>query len=73
MLIIVLVMWSLNFSLWAIDVRNLIVELRITLIANSDDSLKVRYGKSFAKQLPLYLVEDVLFSYMVRRLLYLFA
>lgn len=66
MLTIVLVMWSLNLGLWVIDVRNIIVELRTSFIESSQDNLDVRYGNSFSKQLPLYLVEDILFSYMVR-------
>lgn len=60
-------MWCMNFSLWIIDVRNVVVEMRMTLIERSEDSLSDSYANSFAKQLPLYIVEDVIYSYMVCR------
>jgi len=63
-LAVVLVMYLIDFSLWIMDVRNVISELNLTLISNSTDTLDVRYAAAGNSILRISLVEDVLYSYM---------
>lgn len=66
-LTIVIVMYLVNFALWIIDLHNIVEELNTTLVSDFPDSLEQRYALSGDKSLRLEIVEDVLFSYMVRR------
>ncbi|KAI0681973.1 hypothetical protein BC835DRAFT_1300986, partial [Cytidiella melzeri] len=62
---IVLVMYAMDLVLWIIDVRNIVVELDLTLIRGGSMSLDDRYASSSSEVLRLSIVEDVLYSYMV--------
>lgn len=53
------------FSLWIIDVRNVIAEVRLTLLSNSNDTLDNLYTAALLDILRLSSVEDVLYAYMV--------
>lgn len=53
-------------SLWIIDVRNVITEVRLTLLSPSNDTLDNLYAGAVTDILRLASVEDVLYAYMVR-------
>lgn len=63
---IVLTMYLMDLSLWMIDVRNIVTDLRLTFITSSSESLADRYAEAQDTILRLEIVEDVLYSYMVR-------
>ncbi|KAI0346161.1 hypothetical protein BDW22DRAFT_723975 [Trametopsis cervina] len=64
MLAAIVILWMLDFILWVIDVHNVVVEMDMTLISNSTDSLEDRYAASGDTTLRLALVEAVIYSYM---------
>ena len=59
-------MFVLRTALWVIDIRNVVVELQITLLSDSDDSLETKYDASTAAIVKLASVEPLLYAYMVR-------
>lgn len=58
-------LYILAVSLWIIDVRNVITEVRLTLLSNFDDSLEDLYGVALTSVLRLVSVQDVLYAFMV--------
>lgn len=66
---IVLVMYAIDVGLWVIDIKNVIVELNVTLLSQPSSgavmSLDQRYATAGDQILKLVLVQDVLYSYMV--------
>ena len=58
-------LYILAISLWIIDVRNVITEVRLTLLSNSGDSLDDLYGVALTSVLRLVSVQDVLYAFMV--------
>ncbi|KAI0310773.1 hypothetical protein OF83DRAFT_1252351, partial [Amylostereum chailletii] len=60
----VIVLFLLDAVLWIIDVRNIIIELKITLISDSDDTLEAKYGSAGETVLNLVSVQALLYAYM---------
>ncbi|KAI0339725.1 hypothetical protein BDW22DRAFT_582774 [Trametopsis cervina] len=61
---IVLIMYLINFTLWTIDVHNVVEEVNITFVANRTDSLASRYSAQGTAASRLFVVEDILYAYM---------
>lgn len=62
----VFVMFILDVALWIIDVRNLITEVRMTLLSTPTNTLSDNYDAALSNMLRLVSVEDIVYAYMVR-------
>ncbi|RDX48515.1 hypothetical protein OH76DRAFT_1483874 [Lentinus brumalis] len=60
----VFVMFGLALSLWMIDIHNVVIEIQLTLLSTTADSLDDAYGVAVSQVLRLASVEDVLYAYM---------
>ncbi|GJF00164.1 hypothetical protein PsYK624_164430 [Phanerochaete sordida] len=60
----VFVMFILDVALWIIDVRNLITEVRMTLLSTPTDTLSDNYDAALSNMLRLVSVEDIVYAYM---------
>ncbi len=58
-------MFGMALSLWMIDIHNVIIEIQLTLLSTTADSLDDAYGVAVSQVLRLASVEDVLYAYMV--------
>ncbi|KAJ7108493.1 hypothetical protein C8R44DRAFT_884572 [Mycena epipterygia] len=60
----ILTMFAIAIVLWALDLANFIMEVKLTLIIDSDLSLDSRLGNALSFVFRLAAVQDALYSYM---------
>ena len=65
-------MFGLALALWMIDIHNVVTEIQITLLDTSTAPLSDVYFSAVQKVLRLASVEDVVYSYLVSDLMYIF-
>ena len=64
----VIVMYILGVILWVIDVRNVVAEVKLTLLSNSTDTLDDIYSAAVENILRAASYQTYLYAYMVCRL-----
>ncbi|EKM52543.1 uncharacterized protein PHACADRAFT_149279 [Phanerochaete carnosa HHB-10118-sp] len=57
-------MFGMAVVLWIIDLQNLVIEVKMTLLATSDATLSDDYSSATSSILRLASIEDLLYSYM---------
>jgi hypothetical protein len=62
----ILTMFVIALVLWTLDVVKFIVETKITLVEDSDDTIEDKYERALAFIFRLAAAEDALYAYMVR-------
>lgn len=61
----ILTMFALALVLWTLDLSNFIVEAKITLVEDSDETIDDKYGRALAFIFRLVSAQDALYAYMV--------
>ncbi|KAJ7921088.1 hypothetical protein B0H13DRAFT_160236 [Mycena leptocephala] len=60
----ILTMFALALVLWTLDLSNFIVEAKITLVEDSDETIDDKYGRALAFIFRLVSAQDALYAYM---------